>query len=375
MAWRGPSPKLGRHTIFHMAPARRPPPAPGRGGRYGGGSPSTFTTCRYPIHRFHVPSNRSTPLISTLRFHRATHVYSADSHSLLPSTQPDVDSRDAATAEPRRRCRRTDRGLLWRGLRYPLQSTQLVRSAGRPGASRATYQLYHPASSDPAQAALLSALSTRLPPDQPAQPQPGLPAAPDTAPPVQPSAWHSLPPPSSAQPVHPITAVRPPPDTAQSAQPSAWRPGRRLLALRSPQQDILAAFYTTQPVQPSAGSSTAFFYLRSPRTSQTGRPNFRHGQPASDSPAAPALRGLRSHQIGHLAAHHHSAFTQPLGAACAAASFLRNRPLRQTQSALPLVVAQPPSATAQPAPTRDRPSGHPPPVAAHHPQPGYLADH
>ena len=43
---------MGRHFSLQMALARRPPPAPGRGHRSGGGSP---LTTRYPAHRINVP--------------------------------------------------------------------------------------------------------------------------------------------------------------------------------------------------------------------------------------------------------------------------------------------------------------------------------
>ena len=253
--------KLGRHSLLHMAPTRRPPPALGRGENYDGGSPSIFSTSRYPIHRLHVLFNRSTLPTSTPRLsHHAPHVYPADSHLLRLSTQSDASSRDAATAEPRRRCRPIDSGFLWRGLPYPLLSY-----SARPFSRAPTRRLPRHQSSLPSGLLRLGISRTAdspsicLPPDQ-AHSVPSLPwpfdcvppwhtsyrspnrwvvsafSASPALPPEPPPTWRSLRRPSALTPACAAfsLAFRPYSDTAQPVQPSSRQFLRRCPAVRSP---------------------------------------------------------------------------------------------------------------------------------------------
>ena len=100
-----------------MAPASRPPPACGRGGSYGGGSPSIITN-RYPVHLPYLPPNRSIPPPFLRNFHHVAHAHQADYPPPRPSLHPDDCSRGAATVESRRRFLLFDSGVLRRSTWY-----------------------------------------------------------------------------------------------------------------------------------------------------------------------------------------------------------------------------------------------------------------
>ena len=110
---------MGRHVFHLMALAHRPPPASGRGGNCGGGSPSISIT---PVHRVYVPLNRSTVHTPTLRISGRVTCVLAAYHPFRPSTHLVDSFRVSATAEPRRRRRLLASGLLWRTL--PPDSTR-----------------------------------------------------------------------------------------------------------------------------------------------------------------------------------------------------------------------------------------------------------
>ena len=254
---------MGRHVIYLMALARRPPTAAGHGGTHGGGSPSLSITCRYFVHRVHVPPNRSTAQTPTLRiFHRVTRAFPAAYLPLQPTTHPSDGLCDAATSESRRRRRLPDSGSLWRGLRYPLQSYSDWPSSHLPTRRLLRHhQLDHLAAPDPAPPEPLSARPSGRSPIRRSLRHPQL-------------GRQAICRPGTAFAALSITA-QPFPDSAQPASPPTL-PSGRFLIRRNPQlvhSNHLAIYRPNAPcallfAHPSLRPPTR----RSPHHSDSRRP-------------------------------------------------------------------------------------------------------